>query len=67
MKLLRRCPFCKGKAHLDPGHDHKGRGGWTVRCSNTSCEAEIWAYEKKTVIENWNRRVKTNAAHHVSK
>lgn len=65
-KDIKSCPFCKGKASLNPSHnenfyidkDLKISGGdirYYVRCNN--CLVSTFEYEKPNdAIIAWNRR-----------
>lgn len=51
---LKPCPFCGHKADLRP----VGVSGWTVRCTNRACYAEIASdLDPQTSIIKWNMRV----------
>lgn len=52
-KLIKSCPFCGYSAEFK----RVGVSGWTIRCSNKGCYAELAAYANpETALINWNRR-----------
>jgi Lar family restriction alleviation protein len=59
MEKLLPCPFCGGEADLDfevNDPDNILWKDWEVYCKD--CFVSINAPDKKTVIDNWNKRVK---------
>ena len=50
MTKLKTCPFCGAEAE-----EILGSSCWKIRC--TVCKAEITGIDRKTNINNWNRRV----------
>ena len=52
---VKACPYCGGKATLDPMPG--SRGWWRVRCRHYECGGTTWAMdEADKAVEAWNRR-----------
>ena len=52
---LSPCPFCGGKATLQPMPG--SRGWWQVRCKVYLCGGTTWAMgEKELAVDAWNKR-----------
>ena len=50
------CPFCGGKAEIEPWHNAKN--GHMVSCNNEKCKANpnVIGTTKKEAIKAWNTR-----------
>jgi len=57
---LKPCPFC-GDTHLDGGAFSTG-DGYAILCGNPSCQVEMLAKTKESVIRKWNTRTPQDAA-----
>lgn len=59
---LKPCPFCGGEAELRVGRSRMtGRRVYTILCTNVECPIldlkTKMSFDKKQVIEEWNRRI----------
>lgn len=61
--LLKRCPFCGGKAAIIEVEETDNRGGFVVQCGSCECSTRVWFPikddVKRILADAWNQRVET--------